>query len=267
VTRIPKFWRLSLPLSFLFLYLGTIFGFAWAYYSMPGQFYHSTIEHEASMRDDAAYIKCELSTSVISSYKESHGGSSILSGDGWVASVDDLKLSDMAYKNRTFSFSVNLPKQSVNSNRPNGEQAADFVMTWSFPRDEAGLDTQIDRSGPTGKKLYISFSKWPNEQSLFKLMGGQVGGDTGCFRLDPEMVARMVAYADAVEGLPGRASGSFWRMFYLSAVTITTLGYGDILPITALARILVSSEAIAGTIIIGLYLWALTQHIEARRQS
>jgi hypothetical protein len=74
----------------------------------------------------------------------------------------------------------------------------------------------------------------------------------------------MLAYADAMEGFPGRASGSFWRMFYLSAVTITMLGYGDIVPIATTARIMVSAEAIVGTVIIGLYQWALTQHLAAK---
>jgi hypothetical protein len=51
----------------------------------------------------------------------------------------------------------------------------------------------------------------------------------------------------------------FWSLFYLSTVTITTLGFGDIVPITRTCRLLVSSEAILGIILIGLFLNALTR--------
>ncbi len=266
--RLIQFWRWPPPFLYGLLYLGTIFGFAWAYHRMPGQFYHSTIEHEASMRADAAYIKKQLAKSMISSYKESHDSSGILKGKGWIASVDDLKLANMTCKNRTFGFSVTLPKRSLDSNKPiaTEDRGPDFIFTWDFPRPESGLDADIDRSVLTGEKLYIKFSTWPKDENILKLVGAQIEGDKGWFRPDPDMLHRMIDYADAMEGFPGRTSGSFWRMFYLSAVTITTLGYGDILPITPLARILVSAEAIIGTIIIGLYLWALTQHIETRSE-
>lgn len=50
---------------------------------------------------------------------------------------------------------------------------------------------------------------------------------------------------------------TFGRMLYLSAVTITTLGYGDIVPLTDAARIAISCEAVGGIILIGLFLNAL----------
>lgn len=50
---------------------------------------------------------------------------------------------------------------------------------------------------------------------------------------------------------------SYWRMLYLSAVTITTLGYGDIVPITTRSRLYISLEAILGIVTVGLFLNAL----------
>lgn len=55
---------------------------------------------------------------------------------------------------------------------------------------------------------------------------------------------------------------SYWRMLYFSGVTITTLGYGDIVPITTRSRLFVSLEAILGIITVGLFLNALAH--EAR---
>jgi len=58
-------------------------------------------------------------------------------------------------------------------------------------------------------------------------------------------------------GDPSYASGSWWRMSYLSAVTVTTLGFGDITPVSETARILVGLEAILGVVMVGLFLNAL----------
>jgi hypothetical protein len=61
-----------------------------------------------------------------------------------------------------------------------------------------------------------------------------------------------------MDGFPAGSSGSTGRMLYLSAVTITTLGFGDILPISSRARAAVAIEAVSGIILIGYYLAGLS---------
>jgi Ion channel len=74
----------------------------------------------------------------------------------------------------------------------------------------------------------------------------------------PTVLADKVeAFSDAQEGDPTAASGLFSRMLYFSASTVTTLGIGDIQPVSELARTLVVGEAIVGLIFIGLFLDAL----------
>jgi Ion channel. len=57
------------------------------------------------------------------------------------------------------------------------------------------------------------------------------------------------------------ATGSFkyplWNFLYFSSVTITTLGYGDILPNSTIVRILVMLETILGVVIIGMFVSCL----------
>lgn len=48
-------------------------------------------------------------------------------------------------------------------------------------------------------------------------------------------------------------------MLYLSTITITTTGYGDIVPITNIARVLVAVEAMSGVVVAGLFLNAVVQ--------
>lgn len=47
--------------------------------------------------------------------------------------------------------------------------------------------------------------------------------------------------------------------FYFSAVTVTTLGYGDILPITDLGKSIAGIQAVFGISIIGLFLNSLSE--------
>lgn len=51
----------------------------------------------------------------------------------------------------------------------------------------------------------------------------------------------------------GKYYYSFWNFMYFSVVTITTLGYGDILPNSSVVRILVMLESISGVIIMGMF--------------
>lgn len=54
---------------------------------------------------------------------------------------------------------------------------------------------------------------------------------------------------------------NFTRMLYFSAVTITTLGYGDISPTTQISRILIASEVVLGIVVIGMFLGAVTSKV------
>jgi hypothetical protein len=68
------------------------------------------------------------------------------------------------------------------------------------------------------------------------------------------------------KGDPSGFSNQLGRMVYLSAVVITTLGLGDIVPITALARSLVAAEALLGIMMAGLFLNALAYRAGLREE-
>jgi hypothetical protein len=69
-------------------------------------------------------------------------------------------------------------------------------------------------------------------------------------------------YDRGVLGNSGFVGGNFWRMLYFSTITIATIGYGDIIPITPMARILVGSEAFLGLIFAGLFLSSLYDRVK-----
>lgn len=83
-------------------------------------------------------------------------------------------------------------------------------------------------------------------------------GTANSFKVPDHIKERFRQLRDEDEGRStGRTMDTFVRTLYLSAVTITTVGYGDIVPLTDLARAAVATEAITGIILIGLFLNAL----------
>ena len=55
--------------------------------------------------------------------------------------------------------------------------------------------------------------------------------------------------------------GSIFNYFYYSIVTFTTLGYGDIVPVTLLERIVASIEVIQGYVMLGVFLTILQKRL------
>jgi hypothetical protein len=253
--RILKFWRWRPPFRYGLYYVATIVVFATIYWCLPGQFYHSSVRYEAPLKEDAAAITKELTAAMAESYKRLSPNSSAIAGSDWIASLNDFSLRNLSCEMRRFSFVFVLPVRRTKTTETKRGGDFSFVPTLEFSAPSSGTPLadaheSIVRSAAFKSDMF-------DEPEIMKLIVD--------LKIDRVTVHRMMAYADAMEGFPGRASGSFWRMFYLSTVTITTLGFGDIVPITTMARFLVASEAIAGTIIIGLYLWALTQHLDKNR--
>lgn len=72
------------------------------------------------------------------------------------------------------------------------------------------------------------------------------------FAIDPESI-RLASAIDWEES-PGDV---FSEMYYFSFVTLTTLGYGDILPVSQLARSLATMEAILGQLYLAVVIASL----------
>jgi hypothetical protein len=62
-----------------------------------------------------------------------------------------------------------------------------------------------------------------------------------------------------LNGIPVHKRGAWLRMVYLSASTITTVGFGDIVPLTSWARGFVTAEPICGVVFAGLFLNAIAR--------
>jgi len=77
--------------------------------------------------------------------------------------------------------------------------------------------------------------------------------------INDQIQEKMVSILSSGKGIPPDGIGGLMRMLYFSVTTITTLGLGDIVPISDRARLAVISESILGIILIGLFVNALTK--------
>jgi hypothetical protein len=77
------------------------------------------------------------------------------------------------------------------------------------------------------------------------------------FILTNEENREIVRVFDGLQGNPTSVSSAFPRMLYFSAIVITTVGFGDILPLTPMARFFVAIQAVLGVSVAGLFRNAL----------
>jgi hypothetical protein len=80
-----------------------------------------------------------------------------------------------------------------------------------------------------------------------------------CLKMDFEDYSALLSLRSTARGIPTPLQSSYLRMLYFSAVTISTLGYGDIVPVTSRARGVVTLEVILGPVFFGLFLNSLVK--------
>jgi Ion channel len=107
-------------------------------------------------------------------------------------------------------------------------------------------------------EAFPDVSRWGIERDrvLDVLFGANaMSGPRWSIPTTERVVQEMKMLEDRAEG---RATPGSWetfvRMTYFSAVTITTTGFGDIFPVSTLARALVATESLLGVVLIGLFL-------------
>jgi Ion channel len=129
----------------------------------------------------------------------------------------------------------------------------DKMTFYRFPELQAS--TYATRFNASNQKLF---------EMIFAPSRTQSGVMAPVLSLDYSEDSQLRNYLWGIRGDASSFSGQFWRMTYFSAVIITTLGLGDIVPITWQSRTLVALEAVAGIILAGLFLNALAYRVSNR---
>lgn len=232
-----------------FLYLLTVPAFAWIYYLNPYGFYHGTAVYEQSyyrLQHEAATAIWEAV--VTTNRNARHGASSIKTPDGTVE-LAGLVLND--------------PETTVDGALLDGYvQFADDTGRVTRRKFSFAVDSQekVLRDG-----VYLHAARLLDADlnvkayQLFPGYGERTDsqGDA-VLQLTPDQHRVLINFLDTARGFPHATKGHYYRMLYLSAVTLTTLGYGDVVPVTDHMRLLVACEAMLGMVFIGLFLNALS---------
>jgi hypothetical protein len=238
------------PISILLLFLVIIFGFAYAFSQMDNEFYHTTIQFESTTKEAYQTIKIQLTDLIRNSYliDENNNPGEIRYGS-WYISYEDIKAVDFYVDDQNFTINIFAFINHIGDDgRLQTSLTFDLIyngLSFSPGSDEMTYEFYIDNEDS------IDFNKLGIEEIMLNEMFNKNGSDIIQITVHNELSRYIETYNRSLQGFPSRLEGDFLRMLYLSMVTITTLGYGDIVPITDKARILVGIESVLGIILIG----------------
>jgi hypothetical protein len=243
------------PITYGITYLGLIFVFGLVYtFAVPDGFYAPYSQHDPDLAADQAALTTTLQAMIVRQY------------------TDPL---EQALANTPSGMSAHLPDPKNLQVGTNGD-SRQLTVEWRgfspFVRGRgrylwplATLTIQKIVELPGGKtKLQLevepTFLVVPRSdvreigQHFFETMfEGQRGKKEYQLPLEPNEVPIVKSYLLGVEGRTDSFRKNLVRMMYLSAVVQTTLGLGDLLPMTMSARSLVGLQAVLGVIFAGLF--------------
>jgi hypothetical protein len=237
-----------------------------------GSFYDQNIRHEKGLGEQAHQLSRSLTKVIRSHIRQrawSIGGSKVELHKGTVGVAEVTQTPEGEF----------LLEITGDFSRPG-------VKPTSWTLFSARVEVQADRPrkvGPNEARLYefpvssanpaiLGSAKSPQLPQnppvslLFHKPGSSQGAPPtsgGVLVLHPQLEEDLVGFHEAENGDPAAGSDSFLRMAYFSATTVTTLGLGDITPMSGVARLFVGAETVLGLIFIGLFLDRLTRRRKA----
>ena len=242
---------------------------------MPGDFYHSTVTNEAHYFELVESTRGELRTAIVDDLLNAYASKRCPPLDsGETGCLERLQIVGMTIDDLGhLNFSLLLPVIDTGADDPAActESTIQAVQVLDVTADlrsnlvAQGIDATDDRDW-LGMTMVAQDAEGaaplifpePVGDSSFWIAPDGVYAE---FAISPSLADDVEAVLDASMGNASNIPGEFQRMLYLSAITTTTVGYGDIVPITARARLLTISESILGVVLAGLFL----NSIAARR--
>ena len=257
IVRSPGFWAA--------LYLLLVPLFAWVYYAQePGSFHDTNLRHEAAVAHDAAELQTSLTAALKARLSERRWSTS-----GFAVTINpaSVAVTGIGYRSEGRVL-LEVTGTYGTSTKQEPKVFGTFIrFVTLIPSDylELGLEreenlefglpvTSTDKSGrpePEPPSVWVG----PPVGLLFPPLGQhRTSSQTGILFMPVATYESLRRFDIAGTGDPSYASGSFLRMIYLSAVTVTTLGFGDITPVSEDARLYVALEAVLGVIFVGVFL-------------
>lgn len=283
------------PGGYIQIYIGAIVVFAVLYWMYADDFYHPYAKYEPSFALDKEYIVLHIANDVLSHTIEAAKNTKDIkltmlfpSRRTWLVSRDSDNELEKAKSRSVIAVDVGSLETSESEDygidvdeidtcvhvslaailRRKDEKGEKLIRcsmilkeTQGFNKSEAKIVPTFSwecRFDPMRGWLFADYGLTPakstiTEEEAFRFLGSLFR----CVPTSKEAFMRVQRVKRAMSGFPSEVSGSLGRLLYLSAVTITTVGYGDIVPLTGRARFLVACEATVGIILLGLFVNSL----------
>jgi hypothetical protein len=223
------------------------------------QFYHSTIQQEPAYERDKRQVESKLSDELLSNYRRAIGGSMMKIGDVTFEitgagtqmefrpnGVDIYIFFHVLFQSSSGGQYISIPLFTVDYplGSPKIEGNGRVYTSHKIEAKSTTIVADNDRSYTLSA-----------EQLFPKAQESSTSGPA----ILPSVSTynAMIDIKNASQGFPSEISGDIWRMVYLSAITVTTTGFGDIVPLTNGARTVVWIEAVLGIILAGLFINSL----------
>lgn len=248
----------------IFMFLSTIFFFAFIYTKLSGDFYYSSLHYEYIEADKYVALGDALELDIKSDFIELHNTDRIGSLDGiYYIDVSSLKVNSFDYEDSLIDCQVNVIYGVYDEKGEVIEKGFPLFFDLKYESNkQLMLQTDHDFFDERyGYHIAVQINERINYfvdvdyrdlEMIFHIPDEDVYV-TPMLLMNREVSDLFSEYLRVNKGLTSSADDSFSRMLYLSMITISTLGFGDIVPLTNIARILVGLESVMGVIYLGAF--------------
>lgn len=248
--------------KWLVMYLLSIILFAYMYTGLPLHFYHMTTQYEPQLERLCNQVKKSIEKDLKDNFKRRYSQKAIYLDEEhkWLCDANRMYVSNFAYEDNIPTISLVIELIGVEDGQTldvgNRDETVHteikVILQKSYLQTNEGVTLvgKIEKETLTNELLQeLSLDKIRYED-LFCISSTH---DLVGIKFSNKTFEEIRAYNMAVRGFPINVEGNFLRMLYLSMITITGLGFGDIVPITNVARILIGIETVWGIVLLALF--------------
>ncbi len=253
----------------VYTYTCVIMGFAIIYWLIPNQFYYSTLVYEENFDNEMENLQVDIEV-ILNQYLNNNINH--LQENDIVYIKDSLEVYNIDLEEDSIHFSIGvINNRDVLTNQDYDyikiekidykfnidsslkiNQNNEYYLVGEYIQKDDKVDEEINEVDIS--ELFVLYTKNLDEEDNIEI----VNVVKYVFPISDIVFEKLILQHSKVDGQSLEINNiSFWRMLYFSIVTGSTLGYGDILPITPLARTLISIEVILCVILMGMFLNAL----------
>ena len=245
-------------IKFIIFYFFIVIFFAILYTYFSNDFYYSFSNKEIIFDKNYSYIENYLENSIKSNFRNYYNSNYLVffnnCYEDFLFDVNDLKIKETRINNKYLESDIFIVlKDSRNNLEYNAVITLKILEELSI-KNEDNIYKQCKISTKSSNKILDGL----DIEKIFRVKCLDEVLDVGII-IDEKINEKFNQYIINNDGNPSLNKNNFFyyikfnfpRMFYLSMVTITTLGFGDIVPLTNTTRMLIGLESTIGVIILG----------------